>query len=117
MPGLRSHGAMVRAVLIGTLVLIVGTIPRNLAFAANLRFYPSLPWAVPLTVVYLWFFWRYLGGAGPPESNALARRTSLRAHSVPASVWMWALLAGGLGIVSLVLALRLANRLVVLPQH
>ena len=30
---------------------------------------------------------------------------------------MWALLAGGLGIVSLVLALRLANRLVVLPQQ
>ena len=41
MPGLRSHGAMVRAVLIGTLVLIVGRIPRNLAFAANLRFYPK----------------------------------------------------------------------------
>jgi membrane protease YdiL (CAAX protease family) len=32
-------------------------------------------------------------------------------------VWIWALLAGGLGIVALVLALRVANRLVVLPQQ
>jgi membrane protease YdiL (CAAX protease family) len=32
-------------------------------------------------------------------------------------VWAWALLAGGLGIVALVLALRVANRMVVLPQQ
>jgi membrane protease YdiL (CAAX protease family) len=32
-------------------------------------------------------------------------------------VWAWSLLAGGLGIVALVLGLRLANRLVVLPAQ
>jgi membrane protease YdiL (CAAX protease family) len=36
---------------------------------------------------------------------------------VSGQVWAWALLAGGLGIVALVLALRVANRLVVLPQQ
>lgn len=101
---------VVRAVIIGMLIMISGTIPRNLIFAANLRYYPSMPWAVPLTALYLWVFWRYLNGAGE-------RRASLRANRVPGRVWAWALLAGGLGIVALVLALRVANRLVVLPQQ
>jgi membrane protease YdiL (CAAX protease family) len=108
---------IVRAVLIGVLVLIAGTIPRNLIFAANLRYYSSVPWAVPLTAVYLWYFWRYLKGVGPPESTALERGTSLRANRVSGHVWAWALLAGGLGIVCLVIALRVANRLVVLPEQ
>jgi membrane protease YdiL (CAAX protease family) len=107
----------VQAVLIGMLVVIAGTIPRNLIFAANLRYYASVPWAVPLTAVYLWFFWRYLNGAGPPESTAEERRASLRANRVAGRVWAWSLFAGGLGIVALVLALRVANRLVVLPQQ
>jgi membrane protease YdiL (CAAX protease family) len=108
---------IVEAVLIGMLVVLVGTIPRNLAFAANLRYYTSVPWAVPLTAVYLWLFWRYLNGAGPPASTAAERRRSLRATPVPGGVWAWALLAGSLGIIALVLALRVANRLVVLPQQ
>jgi membrane protease YdiL (CAAX protease family) len=109
--------AVVEAVLIGMLVAMVGTIPRNLIFAANLRYFPSVPWAVPVTTAYLWFFWRYLNGAGPPESSAERRRTSLRATGIPARMWAWALLAGGLGIVALVLALRVANRMVVLPPQ
>jgi membrane protease YdiL (CAAX protease family) len=76
-----------------------------------------VPRAVPLTAGYLWFFWRYLNGAGRPESTVEKRRTSLRAYRVSGRVWAWALLAGRLGIVALVLALRVANRLVVLPQQ
>lgn len=108
---------IVRAVLVGLLVMIAGTIPRNLFFAANLRYGPGLPWAVPLTAVYLWFFWRYLKGAGPPESTAEERRASLRAHRLTGRVWAWALLAGSLGVVALVLALRVANRLIALPEQ
>jgi membrane protease YdiL (CAAX protease family) len=36
---------------------------------------------------------------------------------LPGRVWFWALSAGGLGIVALVLGLRLANRLVILPNQ
>lgn len=105
----------VRAVVIGVVVLLAGTLPRNLLFAANFRFWPEFPWAGPLTALYLWLFWRYLNGAGPPVETAEERRAGLRAHPVPGKVWMWALLAGGIGIVALVLALRVINRLVVLP--
>lgn len=108
---------IVRAVFIGMLVAFAGTIPRNLIFAANLRYYAGAPWAVPLTAVYLWLFWRFLKGAGTPESTAEERRASLRANRVSGRVWAWALTAGGLGIVALVLALRVANRLVELPQQ
>ena len=99
---------IVQAVLTGMLVMLAGTIPRNLLFAANLRFYPALPWAVPLTAAYLWFGWRYLKGTEP-------WRTGLRANPVSGRVWAWALLAGGLSVVALVLALQVANHLVVLP--
>ncbi|HEV7504463.1 MAG TPA: type II CAAX endopeptidase family protein [Thermoanaerobaculia bacterium] len=108
---------IVRAVLIGMLVMIAGTIPRNLLFAANLRYFSSVPWAVPLTAAYLWFFWRYLKGSGPPDWTAEERLASLRAYRIAGRVWAWALVAGGLGIVALVLALRVANRLVLLPQQ
>jgi membrane protease YdiL (CAAX protease family) len=106
-----------RAVAIGILVLLAGTIPRNLLFAANLRYYPDLPWSVPLMGVYLWIFWRMLLDVGLGESSADERRAGLRAHPIPASAWTWSLLAGGFGIVALVLALRVANRLVILPPQ
>jgi membrane protease YdiL (CAAX protease family) len=111
-------GTIAQAVLIGMLIVLAGTIPRNILFAANLHVYTGIPWAVPVTALYLWFFWRYLHGDLPPSDAAAAgRRTSLRANPLPARVWAWALIAGGLGIVALVLALRLANRFVVLPQQ
>lgn len=108
---------ILRAVLFGMLVMLAGTIPRNVLFAANLRYLPRVPWAVPLVAAFLWVFWRYLGGSGPPEETALQRRASLRARRLSRTVWAWALLAGAAGIVALVLALRVANRLVTLPPQ
>ena len=97
--------------------MLAGTLPRNLLFAANLRVFPTVPWAVPLIAVYLWFFWHYLSGKGPPPSTAEERRASLRARALAPNVWMHALFAGALAIVALVLMLRLANRLIVLPSQ
>ena len=110
-------GVVAQAVFAGVLVLLAGTIPRNLLFAANLRNFPSLPWAVPLTALWIWWVWRYLQGAGPPAASADTRRLHLCANRLSGKVWAWALFAGGLGIVALVLALQLANRLVALPQQ
>ena len=107
----------IRAVVIGMLILIVGTIPRNLVFEANLRYYISLPWAVPLLAVYMWFFWRYLDGHGPPTSTMKTRRFRLRANRISGRVWAWSIFAGMLGIITLVFALHVINRLIVLPQQ
>jgi membrane protease YdiL (CAAX protease family) len=114
-----DHGtaALAQTVVLGMLVMLAGTLPRNLLFAANLRLAASVPWAVPVTAAYLWCYWRYLGGQWEPADTSAFRRQSLRANRLPAPVWMWALFAGGLGLVALVFGLRLANRLVLLPPQ
>lgn len=106
-----------RAILIGLAVSVGGLLPQALIYRANLRYSPSVPWGAPLTAVYLYVFWRYLNGGGPPKSTEEERREGLRAKRVPGNVWAWALLAGGLGIVALVLAFRVGNRLMLLPYQ
>lgn len=108
---------VVEAVLLGMAVMLAGTLPRNFLFAANLTHFPAVSWAVPVTAIYLGFFWWYLAGGGPPTTTATFRRESLRAYRLPARLWFWSLLAGGLAIVALVFALRVVNRLVVLPEE
>ncbi len=106
---------IVEAVAVGMLVVLAGTLPRNALFAANLQVLPHVPWAVPAIAIYLWFLWRYLGGRGGPADTSAYRRAGLRANRVPAVVWAWSLITGGLGIVALVLGLRVANQIVTLP--
>jgi membrane protease YdiL (CAAX protease family) len=89
--------------------------PRNLLFFANLKYLPAVPWSVPLLALWLWLFWRYVRGAGPPASTATIRAVNLRAHPLPVPIWLWSLAAGAFGLVALVFALRLLNRVVTLP--
>lgn len=109
--------AIVEAVAIGMLVMLAGTLPRNVLFAANLQVLPRVPWAVPAMAVYLWFFWRYLAGIGGPADTQAYRRAGLRANRVSGIVWFWSLVTGVLGIFALVLGLRIANELVGLPAQ
>lgn len=99
------------------LVMLAGTVPRNLIFFANLRHFSAVPWAVPLVAGYIWFFWQYLSGKGPPESTAIERRASLRANRISSQRWAWSLIAGTLSIVALVLGLMVMNRMAALPQQ
>jgi membrane protease YdiL (CAAX protease family) len=108
---------LVEAVVTGTAVLLAGTLPRNALFAANLAFFPAVPWAVPVLALYLWLFWRYLRGDGPPPTTSATRRRNLRATPLSGRLWTWALAAGVLGLIALVLGLRVANRLVALPPQ
>jgi len=81
---------ILQAVLIGMLVAMAGTIPRNIIFAANLRVFPAVPWAVPVTAAYLWFCWRYLNGVGPRDDTRADRRASLRPNGPgPAHLGTW----------------------------
>jgi len=114
----RSFGRTLGgAIVLGIGVMFAGTMPRNIFFAANLRWLTHAPWAVPVTAAYLWWLWRYLDGTTGDPSTRAFRRDSLRARSVPARLWVWALLAGGAAIVALVLGLQVLNRFVVLPSQ
>ena len=108
---------IVRAVLTGLVVASFGTIPWSLLVKANLKFFPAVPWAVLPAVLYLWLFWRYVNGAWWPHSTAEIRHTTCRANRLSEEVWGASLLAGGLGLVALVLFLSVINRLVKLPAQ
>ena len=78
----------------------------------------ALPWAVPLMAMYLWLYWRYLvRGTGWPRSTAEARRMNARANALPHEAWGPALLAGLLGLASVLLLQGVLSRLVALPQQ
>src|SRR5712664_3455788 len=108
---------LVRAVLIGLAAAMAGTMPWAILVAANTRHLSVLPWAVPILAGYLWLSWRYARGDGWPQSTAAARRTNSRANRLPDDVWGPALLAGILGLMSVLLLQGVLSRLVALPQQ
>jgi membrane protease YdiL (CAAX protease family) len=108
---------LVQAVLGGLAVASAGTLPWAALMAVNMKHQPALPWAVPIMAGYLWLFWRYVRGAGWPRSTAATRRASSRANRLPADLWGSALLAGVLGLVSVLLLQGVISRVVALPQQ
>ena len=96
---------IVRAVLTGAAAAAAGTVPWAVLAAANLKFFTSVPWCVPVMALYLCLLWRH------------APRTNLRANRLSEDVWGAALVAGVLGLWALVLGLNVLNRLVRLPPQ
>ena len=109
---------VLRAVLVGVAVAAAGTLPWAAVVSMNTRHLSTVPWAVPLMALYLWLYWRYfVRGKGWPHSTAEARRTCARANAPPPEAWGPALMAGLLGLLSVLLLQGVMSRLVVLPQQ
>lgn len=124
-PGLDSTGrasrlwarvpALVRAVIVGELILTIGGLPEFLVFV-NLTLAPAVSWSLATTAIWRWLCWRYLNGSGWPRSTSLQRRRSLRGRPLPATTWKWSLLAGGLAMVSVDALAFLTPRLANIPR-
>jgi len=108
---------LIRAVLSGLVVATAGTVPWAALVGANLEHAPTVPWAVPVMAVYLWFFWRYVRGEGWPQSTVAARRACSRAEGPHEDLWGPALLAGVLGLMSVLALQGVLARMVRLPQQ
>jgi membrane protease YdiL (CAAX protease family) len=65
--------------------------------------------------LYLWAYWRVIGGGWGPRGSEAALRRNLRANRVAGSIWVPALLAGLLGFGALLALLTVMARLVSLP--
>jgi len=113
----RRLPVIVRAALTGGLVATLGTLPWALLVSLNIKYWSGVPWAVPPTAVYLWFFWRYVRGAGWPRATAEARRALARANAVPDDMWGLAIIAGLVGLVAVLLIQTVMSRLVTIPQQ
>lgn len=107
---------VVRAVLAGAGMATAGVIPWVMFSKANGRFLIAFPWAVIPTALYLWVFWRWAQGAGPPRVTAEARRTSHRANAISGDLFGMAIFAGIVGFAALVPLLGVLSRLVTLNQ-
>ncbi|HMC22814.1 MAG TPA: CPBP family intramembrane glutamic endopeptidase [Thermoanaerobaculia bacterium] len=92
---------IVRAVIVGSAISTFGHIPASTLLYTNLKIWSAVPWSLPFVVLYFWFFWQYLNGRWWPSSTAETRRRDLRAPNLPAPVWRWALIAGGLAMAAL----------------
>ncbi len=92
---------IVKAVIGGSAVAMLGVMPWQGLVVLNLKQWPAVPWSVPVGLLWLWLYWRYLRGWGWPRPTAAARRASLRAHPLPSRVWRAALWAGGLAVAAM----------------
>jgi len=108
---------ILKAVLSGALVAIVGTVTWALLVKANLTWIPHIPWSLIPASFLLWIYWRYLNGSGWPRSTSELRKRNLRAHALSDNVWASAILAGIIGLVALLLFMRVMNRMIRLPQQ
>src|SRR5438552_4898505 len=97
---------VVRAIVLGWLLLTIGSTVTFLPLLGNLKFHPEIPWAFPTTLVILAVYGAYFSGWGPPASTRDARKKLGRASLPVWRIWRAAIPAILLGIIALV-ALRL----------
>jgi membrane protease YdiL (CAAX protease family) len=107
----------IRAVLTGFVILFCGALGWSAITFSCLQLAVSPPWvAGPLVLltdsIFLWGFWRYLGGAWPPRSTAELRRRRLRADQLQGRVWAWTLTTGVFATLSFVCLVNVWGRLV-----
>ena len=108
-------GTIFTAIGIGIVVLLAGNMPFNVLRAWNLQAGAAVPWAILPAALYLWAYWRFIGGGWGAGASAASRRQNLRAHGLSLRLWGASLAAGLIGFGSLVALLVLAARLVRLP--
>lgn len=109
---------VVRAVVVGLGIGIVGTLSWALLIRANTRHLSGVPWAVPVMAFILLAWWLYFAkGRGGPEVTCRSRLLSGRANRVPDHLWGPALGAGALGLLATLLLQGVLTRLVVLPRQ
>jgi membrane protease YdiL (CAAX protease family) len=106
---------IIRAILLGLLVNEVGQLAAVFIFP-NLKLFPRVPWMLAASAAWLWGFWRYVNGSGWPQATRETRRRDLRATPLTGIVWRWSLLAGGLGLLSVVGLAFLTPRLAETPR-
>src|SRR5437868_477883 len=78
---------VVRAVILGFVLLTIGSTVTFLPLLGNLKFHPEIPWAFPITLVILALYWAYFSGWGPPAATCNARRKLARASWPSARIW------------------------------
>lgn len=108
---------LLRAVVAVFVILSIGQLPPGLFLVIGLKYTPAFPWWLAATGIWLWLFWRYLDGRWWPTTTSRTRHDLFRAASLPAPVWVWALGAGSLGMISILAVALLTGFVADLPAE
>ena len=104
------------AIVSGAGVLLAGSLPWGVLLAPiNLRVASVVPWTIVPMTIYLWAYWRYVGGRLGSPATAAARRQRLRAHPVSPAAWPIAIVTGLLGFGALLTLVTLMARVMAMP--
>ena len=95
----RKLPVLVKAIFSGIAILLIGQMPQSLIIFTNLQIAPEIPIFLPLILLWLFIFLKYLNGSWKPESTATIRNQYLCAHKVSPKIWFWSLVAGGIGLI------------------
>lgn len=102
---------LVRAVITGLLVTIVGTVTWMLAYTLI-----PAPWSVAFQAIFLVLYVRYFSGHWWPRATAEVRKESFRSVKMTGAVWKWSLLAVLLYIVVIQSVNVVSFRIIELPM-
>lgn len=112
----RRLPVAVRSVLSGLLVFEVLQLGWVGAFLANTKILPTLPWNVPVGLLYMGLVFSYFNGSGWPRSTATARRVAMRAGRLSKEQWLWSLLYCLLTLVFMASILSVVYRFISVPD-
>jgi membrane protease YdiL (CAAX protease family) len=113
-----ANKGFLRLVLAGIVAGLIGNGTWAWLVGMNIRHGSRFPWAVPVTAIVLFAWWKYfVQGRGWPDSTRDARRLGARANPVPDHLWGPALGAGMIGLIGVLLLQGVMARLVALPQQ
>lgn len=97
-------------------MLLTGSLPWGPLFSGNLRAGVTLPWAVVPMALWLGAYWKVVSGAWGDSPSRPERRRHLHARPLSWALWRWSIAAGLVGLATILALLRLAARLVALPD-
>ncbi|HET6347745.1 MAG TPA: type II CAAX endopeptidase family protein [Candidatus Krumholzibacteria bacterium] len=108
---------LVRAVLSGGLVFLILQSGWSLLIVTNMKVAPSIPWSVPLALLYLWVAFQYFNGRWKPASTSKARQESMRARRLSRHEWPTALAATAAVIVFIISTTIISYRMIRIPAE
>ncbi len=106
---------LIRALVGGFFVFSVFQAGSSAIFIGNMEFAPSVPWMLPVGLLYLWIVFRFFNGQWGFKSTADARRESMRARRLNRAEWGAAIWAIVPVMVFFIAVTMLSYRLVVIP--
>ena len=90
----RKIPVVVRAVVVGMLVQILGIMPIIFLLQTNVQYLDQFPWAFVAGALYLWLFVNYIRGKGWPAATSKVRSKYFRMNPMSPSVRKWAMVSG-----------------------